>query len=507
LIREELFAGLFHDDNGRPNRPVKLVVGVLLLKEFNDLTDMDALEQLEWNLQWQHALGLTPDEAHLAQKTLHNFRVGLMKMDGGYLLFKEVTDKILAVLGTNTKRQRLDSTHIISNVARLTRLGLFCETIRLFLRALRPAHPRLFAQVPDELVGRYLKDSDAATRYEGVKGDDVRRRLEVCARDLGRLIELFMAGAASKMEEFLLLKRLLEEQCEFPEREVIPADGDDDCGEAGTPVVTKEPKEVDCSSLQTPHDPDVTYSGHKGKGYEVQVAETSSEANDVEIITRVDVTASSGSDASATIPTLVELKQRDIQPAELLADTTYAGAENAVNAERAGTELIGPVAGSAPGSDEVSDMLTEADFALVLGESITATCPAGHPAVSIGTFGDDRVGVAFDANVCSSCPLFNRCPAQIDCAGETYWLTIDLLKRNREQRRREQATPDFKVRYAPRAGIEATNSELKRAHGLGRLRVRGGLAVRLAVFFKALACNVKRMLRAIHARSAMAIAQ
>ena len=46
-----------------------------------------------------------------------------------------------------------------------------------------------------------------------------------------------------------------------------------------------------------------------------------------------------------------------------------------------------------------------------------------------------------------------------------------------------------------RAGIEGTNSELKRAHGLGRLRVRGGLRVRLAVYLKALACNIKRMVR------------
>ena len=40
-------------------------------------------------------------------------------------------------------------------------------------------------------------------------------------------------------------------------------------------------------------------------------------------------------------------------------------------------------------------------------------------------------------------------------------------------------------------------SKLKRAHGLGRLRVRGGRRVRLAVYLKALACNFKRM---VHAR-------
>ena len=52
-----------------------------------------------------------------------------------------------------------------------------------------------------------------------------------------------------------------------------------------------------------------------------------------------------------------------------------------------------------------------------------------------------------------------------------------------------------------RAGIEATNSELKRRHGLAALRVRGQLRVTLAVYLKALACNVKRMVRACHAGS------
>ena len=51
-------------------------------------------------------------------------------------------------------------------------------------------------------------------------------------------------------------------------------------------------------------------------------------------------------------------------------------------------------------------------------------------------------------------------------------------------------------RYGLRAGIEGTNSEMKRRHGLGRLRVRGGERVRLAIYLKALACNVKRMVGA-----------
>ena len=71
---------------------------------------------------------------------------------------------------------------------------------------------------------------------------------------------------------------------------------------------------------------------------------------------------------------------------------------------------------------------------------------------------------------------------------------------NIQGRRRAEAAEDWPKRYGVRAGIEGTNSELKRAHGLGSLRVLGGRRVRLAVYLKALACNVKRMVRALQAR-------
>ena len=78
LIDEERFAPMYCVDNGRPNRAVQTVLGVHLLKEMFNLTDDEALEQLEFNLLWHHALRLDIEETHLPQKTLHNFRVRLI---------------------------------------------------------------------------------------------------------------------------------------------------------------------------------------------------------------------------------------------------------------------------------------------------------------------------------------------------------------------------------------------------------------------------------------------
>ena len=49
--------------------------------------------------------------------------------------------------------------------------------------------------------------------------------------------------------------------------------------------------------------------------------------------------------------------------------------------------------------------------------------------------------------------------------------------------------------HKARSGIEATNSELKRGHGLRKLRVRTKPRVSLSVRLKVLALNVKRYVR------------
>ena len=75
-------------------------------------------------------------------------------------------------------------------------------------------------------------------------------------------------------------------------------------------------------------------------------------------------------------------------------------------------------------------------------------------------------------------------------------LSADLNRVNIGRRRRAEPDGQWRKRYGLRGGIEGTNSELRRRLGLGRLRVRGGEKVRLVVYLKALACNVKRMVRA-----------
>jgi len=519
LIDEEAFRELYHEWNGRPNKPVQTVISVLLLKEMNDLTDAEALFSLDFNLAWHVALDLQPEEAHTCQKTLHNFRAKLMESDKAKVLFEEMTAKIIEALGVNTEKQRLDSTHITSNIARLTRLGLFCETVRVFLKELQKNSKEKFEALPEGLRRRYLKDDGTDTRYQDAQSSRTRRRLKVCAHDLWRLVDRFKGDEeVEALETYGLLKRLLEEQCEVnPDTlsaspgDAVPVEAtaqDEDVpaqeeqapaveaeGEApeAAPVRPKEPKKLSSDSLQSPHDADATY-GHKGKGYEVQVAETCGNGETPEIITRVDVTKSCGSDENATVPTVDDLAKRNIRPKEMLADTTYGSTANAIECKKRGTELVSPVVGPKVGESK-DGKVRKSDFDVDPKGEKKARCPAGREATSEKRDPETgKVRVCFDGKACEGCPHRESCPAKPLRDGRRV-LRTTVHSAVLARRRHYEKTKEFKKRYAERAGIEATNSELKRAHGLGRLRIRGFLRVRLAVYLKALACNVKRMVK------------
>ena len=142
-------------------------------------------------------------------------------------------------------------------------------------------------------------------------------------------MDRFHGTTAAQLEEYRLLERLLREQCHVgKQQDGRPRDDDDDAGECKVPVALKDPKQVSADSLQSPHDPDVTYSGHKGKGYEVQVAETCHEENATQLITHVEVTPSSGSDTDVSVPVVDGLAERKVRPDELFADTAYGSGRN-----------------------------------------------------------------------------------------------------------------------------------------------------------------------------------
>ena len=71
-----MFAPLYSDKkNSRPNAPVNVIVGALILKELNGLTDDELLEECEFDFRYQYALHTTSYENQpLSDRTFSRFR-------------------------------------------------------------------------------------------------------------------------------------------------------------------------------------------------------------------------------------------------------------------------------------------------------------------------------------------------------------------------------------------------------------------------------------------------
>jgi hypothetical protein len=469
-IPEDAFAHLYCDDNGRPNFPIALLVGLSLIKELRNLTDAQLFEAFHFDLLVHHALGIAAGEVTVAERTMYNFRARAAGDPAVLQVFEELTDRMLSSLSLCTDVQRLDSTQVSSNMVHLSRLALFVQTMERFVATLTPEQVAL---LPDAIQERYL---ERAGYFADTTGANSRRRLDQAAQDLAFLVDRFEADPQVRdLPAYGLLVRLFRDQCE------VQADSE-------PPVaILKDPSDIASDSLQAPSDPDATYSHHKGKGYQVQIGETCHPDNPVELITHVAVEGAHESDHNALLPYIEATHERGIGPDQLLADTSYSSGDNLVAAAEKGVDLVAPTPGTVD-----PDNLSLADFAFEDDSMDISCCPEGQRPIRQGLNrkGDHQL-VRFDASVCQGCECEGSCPAGKNNATLRFSINDYALALSRA---REQ-TAEFKQFYKLRSGVEATNAALKTAHGFAKLWARGRDRVTFAVLMKTLALNFKRYAR------------
>ena len=253
----------FGGDFGRPSKDLYLAIGALILQQLLDFTDAQTVEAIALHLGWQYALDIRHDaDAYLCERTLRNYRALLVAKELDQVLFRTLTDRLIAVVGVDTSKQRIDSTAIRSAIRGLTRLGILVEGISKFLRELQRRHATLHAHVDAALLRRYV-DREGPGCFASTKPSESQCRLPEAAADLHGLLVQFRVTAAKDLPSFALLERIFQEQCELV--------GDTGTGPA---IWIKEPKEIPCDNVLSPADPDASYNAHCGAGYLVQVMET-----------------------------------------------------------------------------------------------------------------------------------------------------------------------------------------------------------------------------------------
>jgi len=470
-------ASFFTNDFGRPTKELYTVLGALVLQQAHDLTDDETVNQVAFNTQWHYALNITEESdsaKYLCPKTVWNMRSIVVDNGLDALLFDHITDKLAKLFKVTTEHQRVDSVHIKSNMRRLGRIGIVTSSINTFLVNLKRGHQEHFDTVDTHIIDRYLSEKSLQC-FSMVKPSESAKTLASVSMDLFHLVEQFKDHPDIKaMHSYKLLERVLKEQCTV---------SDD-----GRRVEVKRPKEIPSDSLQNPSDPDATYSGHKGQGYQVQVMETFCKEEDareksLNLITHVHVEPAHESDANALIPAIESSKERGLAPEELLADSLYGSDENVQKAAQLGVAVISPAMGS-----KEKDVIRCSDFD-VSEKGDVVSCPQGHVPVRAKKK-NTRHTAAFDSQHCSTCPFQKTCPAK---QGKKYhYLRYTDKEMRLAKRRAYERTDEFKDRYRWRAGSEATMSEYDRKTGVKHLRVRGFKAVRFCATLKAVAVNIFR---------------
>ena len=467
----------YHEWNGRPTKELYSMIGMMILQQMHDLTDDEAVEQFCFNIQYHFALNITsPTDAaaYISHKTLWTMRDKLSTEEIYQDIFKSTLKTLEKLFQADLRKQRMDSVHIQSNMRHLGRIGLFVRTIKKFLTNLRRHQRSLYDKIDGELINRYMSKKNESL-FAMVKPSESSKTLDQLARDLYALTQRFgSVSSVHSMSSFMLLTRLFKEQC------VVEQEDGELCK-----VVARPNKEVSSDSLQNPSDPDAGYSNHKGQGYQVQVVEnyTTGDDKQLSLITHVAVESADQHDANALLPALEDLKERDMAPDELLADSLYGSDSNCEQAKADhGVNVVAPVM---PGNQKKMSL---ADFTLDAKGRIV-TCPRMRAPEKVKKT-KKGFSAAFSAVACLACEDFDRCP--VSKGKKAYYYRYKRKDIRLALRRQHEDTPDFRDKYRYRAGVEATMSEYDRRTGVKHLRVRTMKAVRYAAVMKAIGLNIIR---------------
>jgi Transposase DDE domain len=469
----------FSPNIGRHTKELYSVAGLLFLQEFQNWTNPEAVHAYLFHTDVQFALNLEPGCDEMCERTFERYRALFLEDEGANQIMQDVTDRLIDLLELDIAKQRLDSTHVFSNMASFGRTRLMAVAIKRFLTQVKRHHLGVFEALPAELRQRYAPSQAQLLSKESKDADGRAKSRQQVAEDLRDLINHFADHAGLRERpSYQALVTVFAQQCEIVNDRV------------------QERTKTGGACVQNPSDLDATYDGKKGQGYQAQFSETCSDANEVQLIVSVLPQTAVEADANALVPVLEDLQKRALLPEEMLADTSYGSDDNAEYAADLGVELVSPVSGPTPtttteADGEVVAKLTIDDFAVDERTGKVEACPAGRiPLQIVYDAATTTTTIHMSAEACATCPFRVQCP--IELGKSTCKVSYTDKQKRLEGRRREQETAVFRQRYAKRSGLESTNSGIKRRLGLGQLRVRGRRAVAHALYLKVAGWNLLR---------------
>jgi len=253
-------------DNGRVALEPVLMLGTTLLQFIDGLPDRAAVEMLHYHAGWNFALNRQLGDPLFHPTSLSNFRERLQAHGLSRIGFEAILDGLLeAGLVSRRTRQRLDSTQVLANLSRMSRLECVRETLRLALQELEESST-VRPEFWPILWERYV-DTKLDYRAEVIV---LQQKMVQAGADAAELLDWvghLDNKAPSQGEQVQLLQRVWKENFQLDT--------------AGQP---QELPAQPAGAVHNPHDPEAQWAAkgqgkHKKEhvGYKVQVAETAQE--------------------------------------------------------------------------------------------------------------------------------------------------------------------------------------------------------------------------------------
>jgi len=488
IYQDEAFTHLFPNCGQPAEAPWRLLL-VCLVQFAEGLSDQQAAEAVRGRLDLKYMLSLDLTDPGFDASVLCEFRQRLLEGKAEQQILQPLLDLALARGWLKARgKQRTDSTHVFGAIRTLHRLETVGETMRATLNVLATVAPEwLRTQVSEAWVDRYEK------RFEGYrlpKGKAERKEYaEVIGADGFQLLSaIYSESAPTWLREVPMvqvLRQVWVQQYYAPEG----------------PVMWRTEEDLPASALQihSPYDAEARLSTKREMlwaGYKVHLTETCDEQMP-HLITHVETTPATTYDGAVTETIHAALEAKALLPEEHVVDSGYLDAEVLVSAEqRQKITLIGPVAADTSWQARDEQGFDKSQFSIDW-QAQQVTCPEGQTSrywiPTSDRHGKDVIHIKFNPADCKVCPSRGLC-TQAKAGARMLAIHPNQAQHEALQKARlRQKAPDFKQKYAKRAGIEGTISQGVRGFDLRRSRYLGLAKTRLQHLFVAASLNMVRM--------------
>jgi hypothetical protein len=469
-IDESRFAVLYSENYSRPNAPVNIIVGLLILKELNGWTDEDTIGALYFDYRVQYALGISDfEEERICINTLGNFRGRLYdysKKHGRDLLGEEIsqlTDVLIELSEMDTKLARQDSMLISANCKRMSRLELIYTVNANMVNVLNDKSPNSIT----EDLKHYLKDKDKADQIYRLKKEDVPEKTAQLLKESAELCN-HVPDVLKDSPAFENLTRLIDEQT---------SDGQS----------LKDDKDQSAGNMQNPSEPDATYRNKGNKpsiGYAMNIVEARDNEKGLSMIVHAERQQNIVSDIELGLNTL----DSDLKGVKtIVSDGAFYSKEMVEKAKEKGIELSFSALNGRPAPE---GKLGADQFVIDPKTELIITCPGGFTPVSSSRDHEKELFHAkFDKEDCRSCPLKKSCIIKEQKKFNV--VTITEKKLIADQYRSLFGTAEHQALADFRAGVEGVPSVLRRVYRIDDLPVRGLVRTRIWDHFKIIAYNFR----------------